>query len=106
LLNTSRKEAWHLGHSKSPISSCIRFPDLSGRPAIFQDFFAGVCVGEANDNPLLNGPLDERKGSFPLGGKGDQADSAPAGLPKSFHFLPIRQPDEILWMGSAKSFLG
>lgn len=39
LLSTSRKLAWHFGHSKRPISSCMRLPSLSGLPAIFQDFF-------------------------------------------------------------------
>jgi hypothetical protein len=38
LLKTSRKDVLHFGHSHKPISSCIRFPALSGLPAIFQDF--------------------------------------------------------------------
>jgi len=35
---------WLFGHENSPISSCIRFPDLSGRPAIFHVFFGDETI--------------------------------------------------------------
>lgn len=38
LFKTTLKDLPQLGQSKSPIVSCVLFPVLSGRPAIFQLF--------------------------------------------------------------------
>jgi len=43
LPRTTLKGLWHLGQSKSPIDSSTFFPDLSGRPAIFQ-LFLGLAT--------------------------------------------------------------
>jgi len=78
----------------------------TGPQGIFQGFFGGIGMGQADDHSPGDGPLDEGHGSIHLRREGDQPDSASAGFLKPLHFFPIRPPDKFFRVGPPKSFFG